>query len=107
MTLLEAFELTLSKVKELEDSGIKVKRVPSHNNDYYNLNEDSSLPKDKWCAVSFTCSSQEQMNKLHEVERILGDQGIGFDTGAGFGSRDWELDWSFSLDADSENEESE
>ncbi len=33
-----------------------------------------------------------------ELQNELSLVGIGFDTGAGFGQRDWELDWSFSYD---------
>jgi len=36
------------------------------------------------------------MDKLHEIEKLFGELGIHFDTGAGFGYRDWEWDWSLS-----------
>ena len=39
---------------------------------------------------------KEGMDKLFKVEQLLGDIGIGFDTGAGSSERDWELDWSLS-----------
>ena len=38
--------------------------------------------------------SKIDRSKLFQVERLLGELGIHFDTGAGFGYRDWEWDWS-------------
>ncbi|NOQ49122.1 MAG: hypothetical protein GQ553_00435 [Nitrosomonadaceae bacterium] len=34
------------------------------------------------------------LEKLFEIEKKLLEIGVTFDTGAGFGSRDWEWDWS-------------
>ena len=34
------------------------------------------------------------LKTLFEIEQKLLDLGISFDTGAGFGQRDWEWDWS-------------
>ena len=31
---------------------------------------------------------------LFEIERLLAKNGITFDTGSGFGKRDWQWDWS-------------
>jgi len=36
----------------------------------------------------------EGMQKLHQIEELLLEIGVSFDTGAGFGNRDWEWDWS-------------
>ena len=36
----------------------------------------------------------EGMQKLHQIEELLSEIGVSFDTGAGFGNRDWEWDWS-------------
>jgi len=38
--------------------------------------------------------SDAQLTKLHEAEKCLLEAGISFDTGAGFGCRDWNFDWS-------------
>jgi len=34
------------------------------------------------------------LNDIFDIERRLAKLGIHFDTGAGGGYRDWELDWS-------------
>jgi len=38
----------------------------------------------------------EFLHEAFELESELCDMGISFDTGCGFGFRDWELDWSFN-----------
>lgn len=35
-----------------------------------------------------------QREKLEKIESLFHDMGIRFDTGCGFGGRDWEWDWS-------------
>jgi len=37
---------------------------------------------------------QKKRDKLFKIEKLLYDIGVTFDTGAGFGGRDWEWDWS-------------
>lgn len=32
--------------------------------------------------------------KLYQIQSLFSEMGISFDTGAGFGARDWEWDWS-------------
>ena len=41
----------------------------------------------------------ERLKESFELENELNKMGIGFDTGFGFGFRDWELDWSFSYNS--------
>jgi hypothetical protein len=38
--------------------------------------------------------SKVELNDIFDIERRLAKLGIHFDTGAGGGYRDWELDWS-------------
>lgn len=38
--------------------------------------------------------SKVDMGKLFELERLMRELGVSFDTGAGSGWRDWEWDWS-------------
>lgn len=38
--------------------------------------------------------SESDLKKLSQAEMLLSEIGIHFDTGSGFGKRDWELDWS-------------
>lgn len=46
----------------------------------------------------FPAGALDYLNKgrMAEIERALGDIGIGFDKGGGFDGRDWEWDWSLS-----------
>jgi len=38
--------------------------------------------------------SKVPIEKILEMEKILHEVGISFDTGTGFGCRDWQWDWS-------------
>lgn len=38
--------------------------------------------------------SKVPIEKLFEIEKLLHEIGVNFDTGAGFGYRDWQWDWS-------------
>jgi hypothetical protein len=38
------------------------------------------------------------LDDLFNLENELWEMGISFDTGCGFGYRDWELDWSFTYE---------
>lgn len=46
--------------------------------------------------IHFDISSmnKEELDKLFQVESLLRELGLSFDTGAGGGERDWEWDWS-------------
>jgi len=46
--------------------------------------------------VQFDMSKLGQggLDKLFEIERKFREIGVHFDTGGGFGGRDWEWDWS-------------
>jgi hypothetical protein len=37
---------------------------------------------------------KDKLDKLFQIELLFHEMGITFDTGAGFGGRDWEWDWS-------------
>jgi len=47
----------------------------------------------EWALVSFPIELAEE---VYKIEDELSDKGITFDAGAGFGKRDWQLDWSLS-----------
>ena len=42
----------------------------------------------------------EFLDEAFDLQYELGEMGISFDTGCGFGYRDWELDYSFTYDKD-------
>lgn len=43
--------------------------------------------------IHFDLSKVDRQD-IFEIEKLLNKNGIYFDTGAGCGNRDWELDWS-------------
>ena len=99
MTPIEAFGLTFSKVKELEESGIKLTVKPSKSRTnpetVKKYNQPDRIPPVYWINVSFTIENNAQAMKIHETANYLGMCGIRFDTGGWSKGRDWELDWSF------------
>ena len=99
MNSVEAFELTMRKVLELQGEGIKViikearsrkdmvnKEIPASN--------DRIAPK-YWTKISFKPIDSGQKKKIFEIATNLGILGITFDNGGSEGLRVWELDWSF------------
>lgn len=40
--------------------------------------------------------SKVDINKLFKIEKMLEEIGVNFDTGSGFGFRDWQWDYSLS-----------
>jgi len=106
MTPLDAYNIALNKVKELENSGIKVVIKPSKSRS----NEDTikkydradRVSPDKWIYVSFKTNDKIEISKIFDAATYLSMCGISFDTGGCCGQRDWELDWSFSYEEKSE-----
>jgi|WetSurSiteA1Bulk_404760.scaffolds.fasta_scaffold00030_13 hypothetical protein len=47
-----------------------------------------------WIQFDMTKLGQDKLHKLFQAEKLLNEIGISFDTGGGFGGRDWEWDWS-------------
>jgi len=99
-TVIEAYEFTLSKIKDLEETGIMVTFKPTNSRndkeivEKYNLPD--RLPPELWYNVKFTIIDPSDSNKIFELGNYLRLCGIGFDTGGCCGIRDWELDWSFT-----------
>lgn len=101
-SLLEALEITLTTAKDLKKLGVKVKITPRPVSPKELKEMDikvtkKELPVDKWCHVGLQAKTDTQWESIMEAGSILNDLGISFGTGTGFGQRDWELDWSFSL----------
>lgn len=99
-TIVEALEITLSTVKELKKEGVKVDIMPHTLDPEGNVEvtvTSKNLPIEKWCHVGLRCFTPTQQRLLQNSEDNLHKLGISFDTGSGFGQRDWELDWSFAL----------
>jgi len=100
MTTIGAYELTLDRVRELKEYGIKVKIRPCDSRDDKELikeySQPESIPPEKWVNVSFEISNIGEAMRIHEAANYLGMCGITFDSGGCSDHRDWELDWSFS-----------
>jgi len=97
MNINEAYDLTLSKVDELEKEGIKHEKIYRNGRFSKELKAKSKIPFEKWVNIKFVELSRDQKKRVFDSQRELGAKGIYFDSG-GFlnGSvRDWELDWSF------------
>ncbi len=99
MTILEAYEIGMAIVAELEASGIPVKKVftgqREHNKNSKYLTPDR-LPLDKYLHISFIPRNEDDWTAIFAAGDELYKQGISFDSGAGGGERDWEFDWSFA-----------
>jgi len=99
MTPIDAYNLVLDKVKELEEEGIKTKitisKTKNEYSDDYENNKNERIPPELWQKVTFIIEEKSQAIKIHEVANYLGMVGIKFDVGGTINQRDWELDWSF------------
>lgn len=109
MTPIEAYELTLKKIKELKSEGIKIEIINSRSaQDKEIVNEFRGhfqrIPSDKWVSVNFIDLNITQANKINEASICLGKLGITFDNGGYQQERDWQLDWSFKFTGEVENE---
>lgn len=70
-------------------------------------NKTDRLHWSDWRNVQFKVKNQEEAEKVSFSRRYLGINGCSFDTGAGSGSMDWEIDWSFKFTGVQENKERE
>ena len=108
MTTDEAYAETLQAVEVIREAGVDVQVTPYSRRDDPELIAKYSGPEhvshDKWVNVTFRAKTDEQANLIHEKAKKLSWLGIGFDTGGGFGCRDWELDWSFSYTGKSDSD---
>lgn len=101
MNTAAAFNFTVKKAKELENTGIKVNSKLLQKLVDYKTNGsnpgDPGISPDKWQSVLFMVSDESQLEKVFLKEKELSDLGIHFDTGTVMGFRMWELDHSFFL----------
>jgi hypothetical protein len=52
------------------------------------------MVKQRGVLLRIPCETSEKMHKIFEVEKLLRELGVDFDTGTDFAYRDWCLDWS-------------
>lgn len=94
MSVDEAYDYVMKVLDQLEAKDIPVDRESRANAD---VDERGVLCRSKWMTASI---HTDDLDMIFNVERQLADRGIMFDTGYGFGIRDWEIDWSFSVSED-------
>jgi hypothetical protein len=108
MNAINAYEIAMTKIKELEKSGIKVeiKTCKSSNNPEIveEYNKQGHIPPELWRHVTFHPKDKYESLSIHEAANYLGMIGVCFDTGGGCGGRDWELDWSFEYSGEIDND---
>jgi hypothetical protein len=101
MTPDEGYALTMSLIEEIKAAGCRVASYPARSR----LDADcvakysgpDRVEAAKWIKVVFMPTSPHQIQMIREAAEKLAWNGITFDTGGGCGQRDWELDWSFSV----------
>lgn len=100
MTPLEALDITMECVRDLQGEGIVIELRPYQDprpDTIAKFSGPERIPHDKWVTVRFAPNSQEQAEAIARAADGLGWRGISFDTGGGMGVRDWSLDWSFRV----------
>lgn len=107
----QAYDHTMSVIESLKKQGIRVvvqvPRVIRESNSPGELeivkkyDIDGRIHWSKWRNVQFFTDDQDTAKKIMFAKHYLGENGIFFDSGAGCGSIDWELDWSFSFNKQS------
>lgn len=111
MTTLEAYRETIHALDELRELGVTVQIRPSKQRNNPELiaryNGPEHLPPDQWVNVTLKADLSPQFRAIAEKAKHLGWLGIYFDTGGMAGSRDWELDWSFTYTAGPDGEAEE
>ena len=102
MNILDAYELTLEKALE---TGVDVEIV-KHKPHPDNIKKfaGKGLPVEKWRRVQFKVDNEIDILKISEAANYLGQAGITFDSGGTQCIRDWEIDWSFDVSDEPDEE---
>lgn len=99
MNIDQAYDEVWDSLKTLAEKGVKFEVRPSVSRITKNL-EDAyvdKLPVSKWSHVTFYVNHDADDCAINQEVERLAKLNIGFDTGGGFGIRDWEIDWSLEL----------
>jgi len=113
----DAYKHTMNVIESLKkrriDVLIQIPRVIRESNNpedldvvkEYNLPDRINWPC--WRNIQFKIKNKEEAELVSFARRYLGINGCSFDTGAGCGSMDWEIDWSFRFTGTEESKERE
>lgn len=112
-----AYKHTMNVINTLQKEGIEIliqsPRVIRNSDNPEELDvvkkysKPDRLHYSDWRNVQFKVKTQLEAEKVSFGRRYLGINGCSFDTGAGCGSMDWEIDWSFKFTGIKENKNRE
>lgn len=112
-----AYKHTMNVIDSLQKGGIETliqqprvireSETPEELDVVKEYNNPDRIHYSDWRNVQFKVKSQLEAKKVSFARRYLGINGCSFDTGAGCGSMDWEIDWSFKFTGVEENKERE
>ena len=94
MTIREAYDEVVKEIANLEKDGLTVHKCSRADSEIESGKEDC-LARSLWMNVGIEIPD-DGFDRIFAAEERLYQKGISFDTGAGFGVRDWEIDWSLS-----------
>lgn len=102
-TVQEAFEVTLDALRELRVGGVEVilkpAKIRQETLEKYGNRFDRLNPS-YWMNANLKGTKPEHSDLIYKAANDLAMKGICFDTGGTCDSKDWELDWSFTVNAD-------
>ncbi len=100
IAMTAAQDHAFDEIKMLALSGIEVRIRPTNSRADEKAIEKykDGLPAERWVHASFRVKDRSELDSVFEAGDRLREKGIYFDTGGCKGQRDWELDWSFSLE---------
>lgn len=112
-----AYKHTMNVINSLEKQNIEIliqvprvirnSETPEELDVVKKYNKPDRLHYSEWRNVQFKVKSKLEAEKVSFARRYLGINGCSFDTGAGCGSMDWEIDWSFRFIGIEEDKELE
>ena len=92
----KAYIYTMKIVGEIKKLGIKtkIKRSRARKETIEKYHPPERLHHRKWRHITFYPQNKEESNMIYREALKLAELGIYFDSSAGCGGRDWEIDWS-------------
>jgi hypothetical protein len=112
-----AYKHTMNVIDSLKRNGVEIliqqprvireSETPEELDVVKEYNQPDRLHYSDWRNIQFKVNNREEAEKVSFARRYLGINGCSFDTGAGYGSMDWEIDWSFKFTGIEEDKEHE
>ena len=110
MKPIKAYLSVLNDVFDLRYSDIEINFTPSRSRHYPDLvnrfkNDTQRIPSKHWVYVTFKNLDDNKRKVIKDVENLLGERGISFDTDSTKNTHNWSLDWSFEYNEKNDGEE--